>query len=46
MTSLADIYGHEENLSKVVINGKVIEGEGKPKLHHKRAKRSKKNQAA
>lgn len=37
---------HEENLSKVVINGKVIEGEGKPKLHHKRAKRSKKNQAA
>lgn len=37
---------HEKNLSKVVINGKVVEGKDKPKLHYKRGSQSKKNEAA
>ncbi len=37
---------HEENLSKVVINAKVIEGIQTPKLHYKKTTRSKKAKVA
>lgn len=46
MLDVMYLIPHEENLSKVVINGKVIEGKSKAKLHYLRAKGSKKNKAA
>lgn len=36
----------EKNLTKVVIDAKVIEGKGKPKFHRKRGSQGKKNEAA